>query len=573
MNEYKVKLSIEGGAIQNADAIKKATDGANQSLKELKKELRDVTNELLATEPGSQKFIELTQRAGALKDQMKDVAESINANAGPAVESLGNNFQLLTGKLANLDFAGAADSIKAIGGNIAGIKFSDFSAGIKSIGGALASVGKALLANPLFLLAGVLAGVIAYFDEIKQIIPGLNAALTGVTDEMQRSLDLSKEEAKAAKDRLESTKKNENVLRLQGLTEEQITKLKKIQTDNAIKKAQIELKAQERILFAQIETEKRNKKLLQGLIDIVAAPIALLLKGIDAAGKAFGKDFGLKEGFDSITSGLVFDPAEVEAQGAEALTALRESISSLQNESAGYELALRKMSEDTKKKRVEDEKKATDEIIAIRQKAAADLGGIQAAEIKVVAQSEFEKSMLQRQAAEAKAKLDKEVFDKNVAMAGDAAGALLSLNEAILSGNEKAARKSFAIGKALSLAQAIQNSYAAINAVLKDPTLVGPSRFIAAGIAGAQGLANVIRIARTQFNPGGGGGASAGGGGNARPSSFGGGGGTTPSTGFGAFEQTLINNRPPQVTPAYVLASDVKTQGEARQKVEDRARL
>jgi hypothetical protein len=574
MSKYTIDLKITGGAIDDLDAARKAAEGANTSLKAMKQELRNVTSELLATEPGTQKFIELTQKAGQLKDQMKDVAESINANAGPAVESLGNNFSLLTGKLKNLDFQGASESIKAIGGNIANIKFSDFSEGIKSAGGALASVGKALLTNPLFLLAGTIALAVTYFDDLVKVIPGLNAALTGVTDEMQESLNIAQEETKLAQERLNFTKQNENVLKLQGLTEKEIANLKKFQTDQAIKKAEVELNAQRTVLIAQIETEKRNKKILQGLIDIIARPIALLLQGIDAAGKAFGQDFGLKEGFNNITSGLVFDPAEVEAEGAETIKALEGTIQTLKNESAGYELFLRNASKETAKQRVDNEKKAAEEILAIRQKAAVDLGGIQAAELKIVAQSQFERSMLERQAAEAKQALDKQTFDKNVQMAGDAAGALLSLNDAILSGNEKAARKSFAIGKALSLAQAIQNSYAAINAVLKDPTLVGPSRFIAAGIAGAQGLANVIRIARTQFNPGGGG-SSSGGGSAPRPSLSGGssGGGTAPSTGFGAFDQTLINNRPAQVTPAYVLASDVKSQTEARQKVEDRARL
>jgi hypothetical protein len=89
-------------------------------------------------------------------------------------------------------------------------------------------------------------------------------------------------------------------------------------------------------------------------------------------------------------------------------------------------------------------------------------------------------------------------------------------------------------------------------------------------------LANVVKIARTQFNATGGGGTPStggGGGGGSLSAAGAGGGGTTPSSGFGAFNASLINNRPQQITPAYVLAGDVKSQGEARQKVEDRARL
>jgi hypothetical protein len=39
----------------------------------------------------------------------------------------------------------------------------------------------------------------------------------------------------------------------------------------------------------------------------------LLLKGIDLAGKALGKDFGLAKGFTGSIAGLIFDPVKVEA--------------------------------------------------------------------------------------------------------------------------------------------------------------------------------------------------------------------------------------------------------------------
>ncbi len=159
MSKLGVELNITAGGIDNIDKVAEKVSSANTSLKQMKQELRNVTNELLATEPGSEKFVQLTQQAGKLKDQMKDVAESINANAGPAVESLGNNFSLLTGKLANLDFEGAGESIKAIGGNISNIKFGDFVKGVQSMGAALASVGKALLTNPIFLIAATIIAI------------------------------------------------------------------------------------------------------------------------------------------------------------------------------------------------------------------------------------------------------------------------------------------------------------------------------------------------------------------------------------------------------------------------------
>jgi len=58
--------------------------------------------------------------------------------------------------------------------------------------------------------------------------------------------------------------------------------------------------------------------------------------------------------------------------------------------------------------------------------------------------------------------------------------------------------------KALSVATAIMDTYAAANSVLKDPTLVGPARFVSAAAVIATGLANVRKILQTEI-PGGGG--------------------------------------------------------------------
>ena len=46
----------------------------------------------------------------------------------------------------------------------------------------------------------------------------------------------------------------------------------------------------------------------------------------------------------------------------------------------------------------------------------------------------------------------------------------------------------------MAIAQAVIDTYAAANAVLKDPTLVGPMRWISAAAVIATGLANVQQI-------------------------------------------------------------------------------
>ena len=84
---------------------------------------------------------------------------------------------------------------------------------------------------------------------------------------------------------------------------------------------------------------------------------------------------------------------------------------------------------------------------------------------------------------------------------------------------EMGGKKTFAISKAFSVAQALVNSYRAYTEVLADPSLIGRPwmrTFLAYSTLGA-GLAQAANIASTSFGGGGGGGAR--GGGSSAPSS------------------------------------------------------
>jgi hypothetical protein len=553
MSKLGVELNITAGGIENVDKVADAVNKGNTSLKEMKKQLREVTNELLATEPGTEKFVQLTQQAGALKDQMKDVAESINANAGPAVESLGNNFQLLTGKLANLDFQGAGESIKAIGGNISSIKFKDIVSGIQSMGSAFASVGKALLTNPIFLVA---ATIVAIGVALKDALDDAKEATFAMANATLAANEASKEAAK-------SFDLEERKLRALGVAEEEIAEKRSAANKARLEAARAAAKAQ-----LSVVTELQKQVIQsQGLIDAGFSGTASLIYATQE------ELTEAQEKYRQITSEL----GELEVRELERLALQRQKAADKQKQIE--EDRLRKAKE-AKTQLIKNE-----EEIEEARKPIVEMAPIRAKEIQSEVLS-IERETLQLrtdQISEFQKKIEADdlkhqetLKNQRIQLATDAVSALMSLNDAILSGNEKTARKSFAIGKALALAQAVQNTYAAINAVLKDPTYVGPGRFVAAAIAGVQGLANVVKIARTQFNATGSGGTPStggGGGGGSLSAAGAGGGGTTPSSGFGAFNASLINNRPQQITPAYVLAGDVKSQGEARQKVEDRARL
>jgi hypothetical protein len=95
-------------------------------------------------------------------------------------------------------------------------------------------------------------------------------------------------------------------------------------------------------------------------------------------------------------------------------------------------------------------------------------------------------------------------------LTADAFGAIGQLIESFNAKDEASARRQFKISKAFNLAAALTNTYLAVTGALTaggNPIkLATGQQFVEAGIAGTVGLANVVKIASTQFGGGGGGG-------------------------------------------------------------------
>ena len=118
----------------------------------------------------------------------------------------------------------------------------------------------------------------------------------------------------------------------------------------------------------------------------------------------------------------------------------------------------------------------------------------------------------------------------------------------------------------MNLASAVVDTYGGINRALNDKTMPSTTaRIIQASIVGAMGLANVIKISKTEY-----GNASAPSGTNM--SAGGGGEGTTaPSPANFAFLQNQPNQQPP--LQAYVVGTQVSSNLEAQQLINNQARL
>jgi len=192
-----------------------------------------------------------------------------------------------------------------------------------------------------------------------------------------------------------------------------------------------------------------------------------------------------------------------------------------------------------------------------------------------------EKEDKDKEAAEKEKARLQSITDFKIQTIQDSLTLISTLTDVFNNGSEKSAKRAFQINKAASIAQTLITTYlSAQKAFASQVNPLDPSSIvrgqIAAGLAIAGGLANVAKIAKTQFNGGGGGGSSSGGGGGGSLGSGGGGGSMTSVTpSFNPLNTSFLNNRPAQTgaVQAYVLSSNVSSAMEANQKVKDQTVL
>jgi len=592
----------------------------SDSLGTLKSQLKAAQNEVneLAAKFGatSQEAVNAAKKAAELKDAIADAKaltdsfnpdgkfNALSASIGGAL----NGFQAFEGALGLVGVESEdlqktllkVQSAMALSQGVQGLLEAKDS--FKQLGAvaadALKGIRTGIAATGIGLLVVAVGALVAYWDDIKEAISGVSAEQEALNAKSQKDVDLQKE-------KLESLDSQDNILKLQGLTEKQILQLKIKQTDEAIKAYEISIKNQEQTLKAQIQAEQRNKEILKGILQFILAPINLLLKTVDEIGAFLGKDWNLQDQVMDWTASLIFDPKEVEEEGMKAIAESKKALAELKNQQAGFKLeiqAIDKQAADARRqaqkeendKRVADEKEKNDKLKELaEEKAKFDLEQIELDEIRqeqayqrkldaAAKAAEEEKAMEDALRAERLAAEQADEIRQEEAWAREQEGiaklqelkyaavlqglTLISdLSEVFAKKGEKQAKRAFEIQKAASIAAAVITTYqSAVSAYqsqflpLPDPT--SPIRgAIAAGIAVAAGLGNVAKIASQKFEGSGSISASAtpsGGGG-------GGGGGTVITPNFNLVGNAQATNPlaglGEGLIQAYVVSGDVTT--------------
>jgi flagellar biosynthesis GTPase FlhF len=468
---------------------------------------------------------EAIKTAGKYKQQMEQLDFAIDAARGGsdqlfrATQGVVAGFEVAAGAMAL--FGSESEELQKILMKVQGAMalsqglkdLNEFSPAIKNVASAFSGVltkavqgfskaaKAAMAATGIGLLVVAVASLVEYWDDIMEAVNGVSSEQKDLVKEQQKSADLASKQ-------LDDISAQENILKQQGKTEEDILKMKIAASKNAITALEAQLTTQQEMKKSQIDAAKRNKEILQGIIQFISLPLTGLLMTVDAVGKAFGKDFGLNEKFAGGLANLVFDPKAVEEEADKTIQTTQDNLNKLKNSVAGYEMqvgqirqqAAQKLAEEQKKKAEEDAKRLEDEFQAWqnqeianqeyrdqlaeeqRKKEEEEFEQWQAQEI---ANYEYRTQLAEKEAEEEKARkqavadLEQKLFDESQALAN----AVISL-----------AGQQSKIGKAVALASIAADTARALTSALANSQSPTPDNVATGGLAG---IAKYIALATT----------------------------------------------------------------------------
>jgi hypothetical protein len=584
-------------------------------LRGIKNELKQVQDRMVGLSAGSDEFVKLSQKAGELRDRMKDVKEAVNSNAGPAIESFGNNLGIAQGQLMSLDLEGFGDSMKRMAGNVKAVDFKSFKDGLSSIGDGLASLGRSLLSNPIFWIAGAIAGAVAainYFNEQEQ------DRIKRIEEQRQRDLANYKKDNELRIIQANGSAEQIYKIRMEELNREMlyhaaILKVAKESHDQKIALSDTwkakEAESQQKYNDLRIEMEKLTQERLN----------ALSAKRVELD-KQYSL-IGLTE--RQKTYKLIEDEYN---EALRQLGILGGSVEDIQKLNEVYREKRKKIDEayakedEGKRKENKDKEEKTQKEKIDRRKVLSDFNADQDAEDyqmaldlteqmgklgqemtdkdreRAIEKTEIAKTayqlldgydkvfvsqQLQRadEASQKQIEIERKKQQSKLEIAIQYLNAAQSLTDAMTTSGLISAEKSFKISKALGITQTtistIMGVQNALNATSTVPEPFGMALKVANAVAiGAAGAASIAKIAASQFNPGGGGGGGgldtptmpspSGGGAMSAPTS------QSPSALNLSFLQGNVNAAPLQT---YVLAGQVSNAQQAEFKIKNTASI
>lgn len=556
------------------------TGDSVKSLSDLKKEFKEIQKQLSGLTPDTKEYIQALKDLGAVKDEIGDLKDEINAFAGAdkkiaavtnLVGGLAGGFQAAQGAAAlfGADNEALNETMVKLQATMAitqGIQ------GLAGMGDSLSAVGNLLKSTTIGTKAIAAAQYIwnnaIKANPIMAIITAIGALVTGIviltrtmgdeTEAQEESIKQRKKELELMNETAEKLK-NENKFRLdlaaaQGKSAKELAAINEAQSANEIKSIDKRIKQNTKLFLENYALMKErsgeelkqlqddnskilaeNKKLaderlaIQNSLKIQEAKL-----NTDANKEKETKD---KEAADKKKER---DLAAAEFYRQSEQKFIDYSIEALSNKFGDAEQLIAKQRIETRIALGYATPQEIEAYNAFKLKQEVDYQTALDTELKRLSdeqnkrreennakiQAEFEAEKKRRDDEKAMRKRNAEFAIQSTQ---EALTTIQSLTDAFAGKSEESQRKAFNVKKAASLAQTTIETYLAAQSAFASQVVPGdptsPIRgAIAAGLAIASGLARVAVIAKTKFEGGGAGATGGGGGGNLGSFSQGGGG-------------------------------------------------
>ena len=577
------------------------TGDSAKSLSDLRNEFKDIQKQLSGLTPGTEEYINALKRLGAVKDDIGDLKDEINAFAGAdkkiaavtnVMGGLANGFQAAQGAAALFGqdnealnetmvklqatmaitqgiqgLAGMGDSLKAVGNLLKST----------TIGTQVATVAQriynaVMAANPVGLLIAGLTALVGVIALVVNAMGDEDEAQKEVIANREKELQLMQEADKAMQ---KETDFRKSLAEAQGKSAQELAALNEELSKQRIKRIDEEIKTANKLFKDRLVLMKNTSG--DEYIELQKANSDTLKLMKDLANERLDIQRNLQ---------IQNAKLETEANKASAEKSKQRVIEKKEESNKEFEDALAEAErlsniEIEKEKKLEEQRAARlkqmrDQEIAEQIKADEEYGKL--LEEKAKKEEEEEKKALENK---------KKAKEQEVALTLQGLQSIQSLADAFAGKSEASQKKAFQIKKAASLAQATIETYQAAQSAFASqmaiPTPDAPIRAnIAAAIAIASGLARVAVIAKTKFEGGGGGASGGGGGGNLGTFSQGGGGGQPPQGLTSQNTVTQLNpdgtvagqgNREAAPMKAYVVESESRAVTERVNKLSNNSKI
>ena len=213
-------------------------------------------------------------------------------DAGRAFTTLGTKIRDTAIKLGILTVSKEADvvvSAQQTAATVGNVVATEAQAGANVVAGAsfktmgtaakvsLNGIKGAIAATGIGLLVVALGVIVAYWDDIK-------AAVNGVSAEMNNNLEIATKNAEESKRESENFKYQENSLKLQGVSEREILKIRIQKGQESLKDSRIQLESQIKIQKASEIASERNFKVTKQIMDMMTISPLLMIIDLASAG-------------------------------------------------------------------------------------------------------------------------------------------------------------------------------------------------------------------------------------------------------------------------------------------------